>query len=138
MSFASQVRAVMAPPPPIPPPPIPPPPRPVSAVAPPPPPIPPPPPRAQVQYSPVTTPLVLEGIEAAIDGADLAGVVGIALQEAPALARSRPVLDAARRRLEVFDGCSGALSWFAEGHPRPELESFRARWATFGLGESPL
>lgn len=104
----------------------------------PPPPPPPPGPSAPDGYTSWQAFLAtaIEGVAAALDGEDLAGVVGLARE---ACGGKLPValFRAAQERLKAMDD-GDVERWYDDTPRSTHATRFRERWETFGLGPSPL
>lgn len=133
MSYAQRLQGMMAPPPPIPP-------ATILAVA--PPPMPPPPipsgPPGDPSWQAFEAEAAL-GIDQALDGEDMAGVLGLVFTAYQPPLIPQHLLGRAHERIEAWDKSDEPTRWFTDGPTPPtHRERFRVRWQTFGLGRSPL
>lgn len=112
---------------------------------------PPPPPSAQLTLAPPPPPppapdghtswqgflaLALEGVTAALDGEDLAGVVGLVHQACEGRMPAA-VFRASQARLKAMDD-GDVERWYDDGPRSTHQTRFRERWETFDFGPSPL
>ena len=129
MSYAQRLQAsISAPPPPVPP-------AQLTLAPPPPPPPGPPAPDGYTSWQGFLS-NALEGVAAALDGEDLAGVVGLVHQACQGRMPAA-VFRAAQERLKAMDD-GDVERWYDDGPRSTHASRFRERWETFDLGPSPL
>ncbi len=129
MSYAQRLQASISAPP------APPPPQLTLAPPPPPPPPGPPAPDGYTSWQEFLS-NALEGVAAALDGEDLAGVVGLVRQACNGKVPTA-VFRAAQERLTAMDD-GDVERWYDDGPRSTHRSRFRERWASFDLGPSPL